>query len=336
MTLPTVAETLDQLLTANQHFALHGKGTTNHCPMALVALARMGASTARLAEFFASWTQRFALPEMAPDLQITPNNWLHCLGSPETFTSIRRHFADQVSIAGPTKIIEDVLASVPAAPATGAFHAIIRLSYGIEAAHVWEIAAGLAAYVATNLPIQIDLTGRHPAKSVEEAWHTLSSQLGDHRWRHASITGRLRLVAADRHFQQLVPRPPKADLLDDLATAAALLYWRTTDFTALHMVTGAHALRVICPHLSDTTRSKILQATWLTFCAGVALIRIPEAIDDTVPETAIGWPDILRQATRSNDDHVIKMTYTCWQEDKRRANPLYQAAAARLVRHGTA
>ena len=53
---------LHQLLDANQAFALNGRGTTNHCPMALHALHEMGASPARLQRFFAHWQANHALP----------------------------------------------------------------------------------------------------------------------------------------------------------------------------------------------------------------------------------------------------------------------------------
>ena len=45
--------------------------------------------------------------------------------------------------------------------------------------------------------------------------------------------------------------------------------------------------------------------------------------------------DIGSPSVPSNDDHVIKMAYTCHRESTRYGNPLYQAAAARLVAVGT-
>jgi hypothetical protein len=44
--------------------------------------------------------------------------------------------------------------------------------------------------------------------------------------------------------------------------------------------------------------------------------------------------DIGSPSVPSNDDHVIKMAYTCHRESTRYGNPLYQAAAARLVAVG--
>jgi hypothetical protein len=48
------------------------------------------------------------------------------------------------------------------------------------------------------------------------------------------------------------------------------------------------------------------------------------------------WEKIFADAVHSNDDHVIKMTYTCHCEKIRYGNPLYHQAAARLVAVGKA
>ena len=53
---------LYSLLDANQAFALNGRGTTNHCPMALHALYEMGASPQQLQQFFTHWQNTRALP----------------------------------------------------------------------------------------------------------------------------------------------------------------------------------------------------------------------------------------------------------------------------------
>lgn len=53
---------LHHLLDANRAFALNGKGTTNHCPMALHALHEMGASPRQLQHFFDHWQATHALP----------------------------------------------------------------------------------------------------------------------------------------------------------------------------------------------------------------------------------------------------------------------------------
>ena len=46
------------------------------------------------------------------------------------------------------------------------------------------------------------------------------------------------------------------------------------------------------------------------------------------------WPDIIRHALDSSDDHVIKLVYTCWDENNDHPNPLYHFAAQRAVSKG--
>lgn len=67
----------------------------------------------------------------------------------------------------------------------------------------------------------------------------------------------------------------------------------------------------------------------LCVCWGTAAIRGSLPSSQPTP-----WPDIFAGAVPSNDDHVIKMVYTCHRESTRYGNPLYQAAAARLVAVG--
>ncbi len=62
---PSVHNQLYRLLDLNQEFELHAVGTTNHCPMALIALARMGASANRLQDFFDQWTKKYAIKRLA-------------------------------------------------------------------------------------------------------------------------------------------------------------------------------------------------------------------------------------------------------------------------------
>ena len=41
------------------------------------------------------------------------------------------------------------------------------------------------------------------------------------------------------------------------------------------------------------------------------------------------WPAILESACEADDEHVIKIVYSCWAEDTAYNDPLYRAVAAR-------
>jgi hypothetical protein len=70
---------------------------------------------------------------------------------------------------------------------------------------------------------------------------------------------------------------------------------------------------------------------WVAICAAYATVAGPGGAIANVPDLDIDWNDVCRMAVASNDDHVIKMTYTCLCEDRRDPSPLYLASAARLV-----
>jgi hypothetical protein len=330
---PAVQHTLQYLLDENTRFALDARGTTNHCPMALVALARMGATPDRLKAFFAQWSENYAIDETQPGMALAGDDWLAHVGNPAAFGSLRRHFAAAIGRDGAPAIIAEVMRRAPHAPGTGAFHAFIRIGYGLEAGHGGEIASGLAAYVATNLPVDIDCTDRRAALSVEEGFAGLSGQLAGRDWPVGSITGRLEAIAADPTFRRILQSPPAgASLLDDLARVSITLYWQTADFTVLHMVTGVHAARIVLAQLPASMARPMEASFWAALCAAYVSVGAPPLVAPDAPKPQAAWPDVLRRATASDDDHVIKMVYTCFQESKRYPDSSwYLAAASRLA-----
>jgi hypothetical protein len=329
----TVQQTLHSLLDANARFALDARGTSNHCPMALVALARMGAAPGRLQAFFAHWSEQYAIVETQPGTAIPGGDWLAQVGNAAAFSSLRRHFLDAIGRDGAPAVIAEVLSRAPHAPATGAFHAIIRLGYGIEAGHAGEIASGLAAYVATNLPVGIDGADRGRAGSVEEGFARLSQHLAGRDWPVGSITGRLEAIAADPTFRrELQAAPSGAGLLDELARVSIALYWQTFDFTVLHMVTGVCAARLVLAGVAASMRHRMQAPLWAALCAAYVSVGAPPMLAIDAPKGEADWPDVLRRAIASNDDHVIKMVYTCFSESVRYPDSsFYLAAAARIA-----
>ncbi|MDB5934718.1 MAG: hypothetical protein JWQ01_2062 [Massilia sp.] len=85
-------DVLNRLLDENARFALDAKGTTNHLPRVLVALARMGATPARLQAHFDLWVQKYALTEANPEISVAPENWKSFVGVPGAFGSLQRYF----------------------------------------------------------------------------------------------------------------------------------------------------------------------------------------------------------------------------------------------------
>lgn len=323
---------LKELLDANARFDLAARGTTNHCPMALVALAGMGASAERLQAFFDRWEREYALSAPPVEMVIAREEWSRQLGNAAAFGALRRFFLDWITEVGSVPVIVAVLNEVPFAPATQAFHALIRLAYGIEAAHSGEIASGLAALVSSHLPVDVQFDETRAAGSVEAGFEHVVDAMGGAAVEGSSITSRLRAVANDARFRQAVLAPPvSACLLDDFARATIAAYWRSQNFTILHTVTVTHAARILFTQLPEAMTEQLLPALWGAMCAAYVTVGRPASVAMAVPESAVSWSDVQRLAVASDDDHVIKMAYTCFCEYRRQPSAVYLAAAGRAV-----
>jgi len=321
--------------------SVDGIGTTNHCPMVLCALAGMGAEPARLRAFSEMWVQRFGMLEPEITIRVDQGNWPELVGNAAAFGALRAFFDDWVIKSGANEVIAQVAEQVPIAPASHAFHALIRLGYGLEVKHSGEIAAGLAALVSGNLPIGIRLTDSRRATSVFDGWTALSNALNGAVFSGTWITSRLRAVAANPLFGSNLLAPPlHAGLIDEIANAAIVLYWKADNFTALHLVTGLFAARQVVGHMPATLAQRLVWDLWLACCAAYVSIGAPPVSAHELDLSAelvsacdeVAWPELLRLAIASDDDHVIKMTYTCWREYQRHPSPLYFAAASRLLK----
>ncbi len=323
--------TLQRLLDANRRFDLNGRGTTNHCPMALTALASMGAAPDRLERFFTHWERRHALAgvEQAP---LSRDRWLGAIGCAELFGATRNCFADWVAQDGADAVLQSVIGEVSPAPASGAFHALIRLAYGLLADNAGEIGAGLAALVCGRLVIDIPMAGRTPAASVQDGLASLSRWLPDTKVEGNWIAPRLRAVAQLPSFRAVFQAMPQnEDLLAALRRAALALYWQTDDFVALHLVTGVHAARVVLSQLPHETAESYMPELWAAFCAAYVVIGAPPMKMASMATVEEDWPALFAMACKSDDDHDIKLVHTCFEEN--RVSPLdqYHAVAQRRL-----
>ena len=83
--------------------------------------------------------------------------------------------------------------------------------------------------------------------------------------------------------------------------------------------------------MPDSLVEPLLPGLWMALCAAYATVRKPLDVELSLPRIESGWNEVCERAVLSDNDHVIKMTYTCLCEDRRNASPLYLASAARLV-----
>ncbi|HEV2721639.1 MAG TPA: hypothetical protein VG323_16590, partial [Thermoanaerobaculia bacterium] len=214
-----VSEACRELLLDAQRFSARlDVGFFNHLPMALVALDRLGGDEARLRAFTAVYSKH-ALPKTDEEIALR-----------ETFRDGR-------------------IPPLGAGVESQAFHCSIRLAYAVDSGVAEEIPDALSAWewrtgtlACPPAPEGAGKSACPPRSFAEIAADDRFPRIIDGR----SISGRIAKVMALPAFSDYVVAD--ADL-PDLALTSAKIYASTGDFTALHMLTGCHAMRVLAPHL---------------------------------------------------------------------------------------
>ena len=322
---------LVRLLNDNARFALLHRGTVNHLPMTLVALSKLGASDERLVEYFGYWEQKFALPREGVETPLSRRDWTSGLGRREAFWPLADLFAVWIAEEGVEKVVGAVAPRLERGPGALAFHAMIRLAYGVEAGHQGEVAAGLGSWVAAHRDLSLGLTGAQPAASVAEGLSRIRAAVGGSPPVGGTISNAMVTVAAKEEFRAALAAPPPGELLREMSRAAIRLYWTTANFTALHMVTAVHVARVILERFPSLATPALSQALWAEWCAAYATVGAPPLEEPAAEDRPLGWAPICASAVRQNNDHVIKLTYTCRAEEARYGDAFYRQAAGRLA-----
>jgi hypothetical protein len=325
-----LATLLDEELCFDATTADH---LSNHLPMALVALQRLGGSDDRLAAFAARYRHRLApVHETAPFGGF--DEWRAARGQHGTYVAARGYLEACVERDGVEATVRRHLAELVDGLSGAAFHGLIRVAYALESASPARVAAGLAYLTEVHQPLG---TRGHTAALTDDPLVALGrlSRLGE---LHAvevrgNIGERMRAIA--RH-------PAFAGVVDWLAVdestprklteAATALYALTDDFTALHGLTASHAVAVVSGYVDD---HDALCGWWFQALAAAYLTIGAPRLDE--PSASLGpwlaapspWDDVAAAATLSDDEHVVKLVYSARSLDAVVADPLLLAAAAR-------
>lgn len=322
---------LNELLDTGLRYAPeYTGGLSNHLPMALVALQRLGADGERLRAFADDYARRLALlPEGTPQA-----DWRAALGhygSARAFADLQAALRQRLRSEGTQATLHALLPTLMEGVGAAAFHGLIRTAYALEAGHEGELAAGLAYWTLRHLPLPAP-EAAVPMQSDPARWLAALDAEIVVRIEGGLIFERMRTAARqvgfERHAQALAI---DAGTLQRLALCAAQRYAATGNFTVLHLVTSAHALRLLLPQLPDeAARTAALRAYARAVAAGVVASGI--ALDDAPPHDAgLSWAEIAERACRSSDDHVIKLAYSAREEAAVHGAQWHRRAAARAL-----
>ena len=320
------------------------EGFSNHLPMVLGALLGLGAPAEALHHFAAGYATRLppALPRSLTPLN-TARDAQAAFGQSARYADLLAFFCAAIERDGALRVQAEWLDGLAQSPASTAFHSLIRLAYGRRFDHPGEIASGLADLASQRRLLAPPEGGALP---IAQALVRLQGAraLVTRSWMQPPISQRLREVAGAPEFRRAcaplqVAASEVPSALDALCSASIDEYGAGMSFTALHLVTACHALRIVLPALTDPAAA--LRAFWPAWAAAWVVARGTLArsggggeIEKSVAEAVVDWPALVARTLRSDDDHVIKMVFTCKEEHERSGDLRYARAAARLLAIG--
>jgi Questin oxidase-like len=306
-------------------------GLSSHLPMALIALARLGADARRLRAFAAHYVHAKSLPP-APAREDWPagDAWQGRFGDITAWSAYRSLFSTWMAYEGVVAVLEQALPPLLRGCGGAAFHGLIRTAYALQARHADELADALAYWACRWM----DLGEPGPAGAAGDPWAILKT-LALPASREPLIAQRMQAAARRRGFAAAADRLRIDDrTLARIARLAARLYARSGNFTLLHLVTSAHALRVLLPFVPDPRMA--VAAYWRAAVAGVVASRLDLAAIDRAPAPR-PWSELAAAAIASDDDHLIKLVDACREEQQAYGGaPDWQRAATRVVQQGRA
>lgn len=311
---PAISSTLDALLDADLAFSTaYLRVYANHLSMTLVALEALGAPPSVLEETFADFQS-----------QATPRE------DPEVVAAVR----GEVARDGIEATVRGRMPAVVDGPGTQLFHSVIRLAYALDAEHEGQVAGALVDWERRNRVLPVPEPSRG-TRRVDEVIALLGAQ-ADVVESHHSIRDLDAIARLDGFRRAVAELEIDEHTLDEVADLALHAHVAADDFFTLHMVTGAHAVRVVREHLDDEVAAHLAARAVQVMVAvylGLGPPTLPSAHDLATlrPAELPSWDEIAAAAVADRDAHVVKLTYVGRAEHRRTGDPLYQLVAARVV-----
>ena len=320
---------LDWLDAGAGHDDVYGDRLSNHLPMAALALHRLGASPQRLHVWASAYATRLQPAAAARDWP-AGEAWFAQLGRAEAGPAYRDLFAQWLRHEAAGDVLEAVLPRLMEGCAGAAFHGLIRTAYATESMHRQELADGLAHWATTCLPLPASASAPAAAwgdcDETDPAAVLRRLPLPPQPVPGRLIADRVGFVAVwpgfiDATAQLRVDRTT----LERLARGAAEMYAASGNFTVLHLLTSAHALRVLLPVLDDPLPA--VAAYWRAFAAAWAA----SGARGRGPVPLQPWAHIVAAATVAEDEHTIKLVDSCREQHHAYGGGVWRRAASRAV-----
>ena len=311
---------------------------SNHLPMILAAMEKLGASPDRLAAFAQTYRTANGLCAVPPGrAPLTADSWAGALGQREREADLRAFFSQEVARHGAKAVVAATVPRLAPGIAGSAFHPLMRLAYAVMAEDDEDIGIALGYWAAVYLPLD---AGRGAPGITTDPAEVL---------RRAALLPGLAQAAPESdlvwHNMRAVARVPsfagiadwliiRDDTLDRMAAGSLALFAGTMSFESLHAVTGCHWLRLLQPVVPDM--SPLLRHFWVGIASLMPKMEFP-AIPSAGQVAAWratpspGWPEIKAAAVASDDEHDHSLTFSAHEEWRRTGDDLYRVVAAKRL-----
>jgi hypothetical protein len=330
------ASTLARIEAGHRFSAFYRGYLANHLPMALAALDQMGADDASLERFQSRYIPSHLEPLASATVEIARGEEDMYFGKADGFPAWIAYYERRIRAEGVTDVLKAVLDRLITSVESGAFHGAIRCAYALESQNPREMAHALA-YWSAALEISAPLVTPRGAQTATQVFSEVHADpaLSGKRAPGRNIVSRIRSVmgkpAWREHAERLGPRHLS---VDHLAQALIRAYAATGDFTLLHGVTACHAMRVLIRFAAD--RDAAVTRLWSALLAAYMGEGSPRP-DGWALEGSdmLDWPEIHRRAVLCDDEHDIKLAFSCWREWQAYGDDLYRRVASAQVCHAT-
>lgn len=304
----------EMLISGAEHDPYYGASfLSDHLPMALVSLRRLGASDSELTRFRDRYAKRLE-PQRYKERAIVAPVWPDCRGQRQLYPGLRRHFERVLVQQGRDEVLRAWMPRLIETAGIDALHPLIRTALAVDGECDTELACALAYWVSASEPVPVD-DGPREQSDAAELFHRLRAHpvLG-HRPASTDMFGtQLGQLGTLEDFRRLVRWRGASVGLKDLAREAARVYLGYGHFFALHMVTGSQAVHLLAPWVGDD--DKVADALWMSLAAAYLIIRTPAYAPVESPVT--GEPSraaVLRSAMAAEDEHIAKLGYSAFVE----------------------
>ena len=324
-----------ELINKNNNFRPFFKdGQTNHLPMTLFAMFKLGASNIEMREFIEEYKKAHKMEKLhVVTSSINSTNWTKHFGKTEKYEEYQEFFKAEVESNGTKKVIEKYFNLLVSGIASEAFHCLIKLCYAIESDNTDEVVNALAYMCACYFAIPtIDkqLTNKNVASIITDI--ESSKWFSKNTYEGHTISKKLITVFEDPEFLNHLEFPDftSEKIMQQLKNSVLKIHLGKWNFISLHLVTSFHSLKIIKPFVMN--KENLYKQYWTALIG--CLVTMNKVASTSLSLDIVcdfNWETTFKKALETKEEHAIKLVYSCSQEYKKNYDLLYEAIASRAT-----